>query len=265
MNETLMAPNTLLEGSVGSGKTYCLRTLVDSGIEVFVLQTEPSEILDDLPRDKCHLHYVPPMKADWKAMRTMAKNINTMSYESLLKMSDPNRSKHQQWIEVLNCIENFTDTRTGEQFGDVTTWDINRAFVIDSLTGLSKMAMSLVVGGRPTPAQADWGMAMAQIEGLIDTLCTNTQCWFVLTAHLEPERDEVTGTVSMMPATLGRKLPPKLPRFFSDVIHCHRAGTEFYWSTATHNVDTKARNLPIAQKLQPDFAQILKSWMDRRG
>ena len=261
----MSAPNTMLLGAVGSGKSYCLRTLVECGLEVFVLQTEPSEVLDDLPKDKCHIHYVAPMKADWKAIRDMAKQINTLPYDSLLKVGDPNRSKHQQFIQVLNSIENFTDTRTGETFGDVTTWDESRVFVIDSLTGLSKMAMSLVVGGKPTPAMHDWGMAMTQIEQLIDTLCTNTRCWFVLTGHLEPERDEVAGTISMMPATLGKKLPPKLPRFFSDVIHCVRSGKEFYWSTATSNVDTKARNLPIENKLKPDFALIMKSWLDRQG
>lgn len=262
---SIQAPNTMLLGAVGSGKSYCLRTLIDAGLELFVLQTEPSEVLDDLPKDKCHLHYVAPMKADWKAMISMATKINTMTYESLLKVGDPNRSKHQQWIQVLNCVENFTDSRTGQSYGDVTEWDASRAFVIDSLTGLSKMAMSLVVGGKPTPAQADWGMAMAQIEGLVDTLCTNTKCWFVLTGHLEPERDEVAGTISMMPATLGRKLPPKLPRFFSDVIHCTRAGSEFFWSTATANVDTKARNLPLGSKLKPDFTQIMRNWLERQG
>jgi len=260
----MTAPNVMLLGSVGSGKTYSLRTLLASGVELFVIQTEPSEVLDDLPRDKVHINYIPAVPADFAAMAATAKNINTMSYEFLTKSTDANRGKYQQMVKVINLCQDFIDSRTGESFGDVTLWGEDRALVIDSLTGLSKMAMDLVVGGKPTKAMPDWGIAMDMIERLIDTLATNCNCWFILTGHLEPERDEVAGTIQMMPATLGKKLPPKLPRYFSDVVHCVRKGTEFYWSTATGNVDTKARNLPISDKLKPDFKQIKDAWLKRK-
>jgi hypothetical protein len=85
-----------------------------------------------------------------------------------------------------------------------------------------------------------------------------------MAAHLEREQDEVTGGVQLMASTLGKKLAPRLPRFFSDVVHCRRDGTNFFWSTASNNVDLKARNLPISDKLPASFVPLLKAWKDRQ-
>ena len=43
----------LLLGETGSGKTYSLRTLLDAGLEVFVIATEPGllEVLGDLKKN----------------------------------------------------------------------------------------------------------------------------------------------------------------------------------------------------------------------
>jgi hypothetical protein len=68
-----------------------------------------------------------------------------------------------------------------------------------------------------------------------------------------------------MAATLGRKLAPVLPRFFSDVILSERQGTKFTWSTASVGADLKARNLPVADGLPPDFGAIIASWKKQGG
>ena len=36
--------NEMLVGATGSGKTYAIRTLVDAGLEVFVVATEPAQL-----------------------------------------------------------------------------------------------------------------------------------------------------------------------------------------------------------------------------
>jgi len=135
--------------------------------------------------------------------------------------------------------------------------------VVDSLSGLNIMAMTLVVGSKPTKAMSDWGVAMDNLEKLLQKLCTDTKCHFVLTAHLERETDEVSGGIQLMASTLGRKLAPKIPRFFDDVICCQRNGSEFTWSTAALNVDLKARNLPIGDRLEPSFVPLIKHWKEQ--
>jgi hypothetical protein len=253
--------NILLLGDSGSGKTYSLRSLIDAGLELFVLQTEPGgTVLADLPKDKYHYHYISPATASWDAMKDSATKINSLSMKAIAGMEGINKREYGQWIEVISTLGNFTCDRCGESFGDVSTWDTSRVLVIDSLSGLNIMAMDLVVGSKPTKSMADWGIAMDNLGRLINKLVTDTQCHMVLTAHLEPERDEVTGRVVNMPSTLGRKLAPQLPRFFDNCIHTIREGTAFKWSTATANTALKARDLPIDDNLTPTFAEIIRNW-----
>lgn len=96
--------NVLLLGESGSGKTYSLRTLVTSGIETFVIFTEPGmRTISDVPcSEGFHWHYIPPAKPDFAAMADSAKKINqAMDLESLTKQKNWNKTKYQQFIEVL--------------------------------------------------------------------------------------------------------------------------------------------------------------------
>lgn len=258
--------NVLLLGGTGTGKTYSLRTLIDAGITPFIIFTEPGmEVLGDIPKEKLHWHYIPPASPSWGAMLDSAKKINTMSYEALAKLSGINKQEYSQFFEVITTLGNFKCDRTGETFGDVTTWGTDRAIVIDSLSGLGIMAMDLVVGSKPTKSMSDWMVAMDAVERLVNKICVDTRCHFILLAHLERETNEVTGGVQLMVSTLGRKLAPKLPRYFSDVIHAVRDGAQWWWSTATFNVDLKTRNLPISEKIPPTFLTIATSWMKAGG
>lgn len=257
--------NVLLVGGTGGGKTHSIRTLVDAGIETFVIFTEPGmEVLADVPAEKLHWNYIPPAVPDWSAMIDSASKINKMNLKALADLSDINKSQYTEFLSLLSVLSNFTCQRTGQSFGPVDSWDSSRALVIDSLSGLNIMAMNLVTGSKPVKSMADWGIAIDNLERLITKLCVSTQCHFVLTAHLERETDELTGGTSLMASTLGRKLAPKLPRFFSDVIHVKRDGTKFSWSTASINIDLKARNLPLADSLPPSFLPIIEAWRSRR-
>lgn len=253
--------NVMLCGTTGTGKTHALRTLVAAGLEVFVLFTEPGmEVLADIPPEKLHWHYIAPASPAFADMISSAQKINTMSFDALTKLPDINKRNYTEFIDVLTTLSNFRCDRTGESYGSVDEWGPERAIVVDSLTGLSIMAMNLVAGSKPVKSMADWGVAIDNLERLITKLCVDTKCHFILLAHLERETDEVTGGSSLMASTLGRKLAPKLPRFFSDVVQAKRNVDKFVWSTAASNVDLKARNLPIADNLPPSFIPIIASW-----
>lgn len=253
--------NVLLMGAPGSGKTHSIRTLVDAGLEVFVLFTEPGmEVLGDTDPDKVHWHYVAPAQAGWDSMIKNAKAIQQFDNAQLQKMAGMNKMAYGQFIDVLNACHDFTCDRCGKSFGDVATWGADRAFVFDSLSGLNVMALDLAVGGKPIRTLPDWGIAMDNEEKLINKLTLGTDCHFVLTAHLERETDEVLGGIKLMASALGRKLSPALPRFFSDVIMCVNKQGNWTWSTADPQADTKARNLPWKDQQVPSFKPIIDKW-----
>lgn len=269
----LAGVNTLLMGPAGTGKTYAIGTLVDAGVEVFYLGLEPGlESLLGYWTDKgkeippnLHWHSMEAPKASFLELIDSANKINTMQLDTLAKMQDPNRSKHNQFIKLLEVLNDFPDDRSGQRFGCVDTWTPSRALVVDGMAGLARAAMSLVVGGKPVRNQSDWGIAQDQVEKIVRLWTDNCRCHFVLIAHVEREQDAILGGIKLMVSTLGKALAPKLPCMFSDVILTERSGSTFTWNTGSAIADVKTRNLPIAEKLPADFKAIIQKWVSRGG
>lgn len=270
---TLPGVNVMLMGPSGTGKTYSIGTLVDLGVEVFYLALESGmESLMGYWTDQgkevpanLHWHKVAAPSASFTDMIANAKNINLLNLDSLAKMSDPNKSKHNQFIALLEALNNFPDDRTGEKYGAVNTWDQSRVLVVDGATGISQCAMALVVGGKAVRNQSDWGIAQDQVEKLVRMLCDNCACHFILLAHVEREVDAVLGGIKLMVSTLGKALAPKLPAMFSDVILAERSGDKWTWNTASSQADIKTRNLPIKSDNPPTFESIFSKWVSRNS
>lgn len=264
--------NVLLMGPTGTGKTHILGTLVETGLEVFYVGLEPGmESLLGYWTDKGkpvpdNLHWRHLKTSETSFLTTMmdsAKKINTMSNEMLQKLQDPNKSQHNGFVKLLETLNNFVDERTGESFGPVDKWGVDRVLVIDALTGINTAAMSLVVGGKPIKSLVDWGVAMDTIEKLLRSLTADCRCHFVLLSHIEREVDPVLGGTKISVGTLGTKLASKIPPMFSDVVLAKREMDKFYWSTADASADLKTRNLPLAEKIIPSFKTIYDKWKSR--
>jgi len=281
MNTTVSSPSTsvlpgvncLLMGPAGTGKTHAIGTLVDAGLEVFYLALEPGlESLLGYYTDKgkpipsnLHWHTLKAPTASFTELLESATKVSQLSLDSLAKMQDPSRSKHNQFLELLTALNNFPDDNTGKTFGPVNTWTPSRALVIDSMTGISRAAMSLVIGGKPVKSQSDWGIAQDQLEKLLRMLCDSCPCHLVILAHVERETDMVLGGVKLMVSTLGKALAPKIPAMFSDVILTVRIGDKWSWDTASTQADVKTRNLSIKADNPPSFAPIIAKWKARGG
>lgn len=263
--------NVMLMGPAGSGKTHAIGTLVDAGVEVFYLALEPGlESLLGYWADSgkpvptnLHWHTLKAPDTSFLDMLDTATKINTFSLEMLAKMTDPHKSRHNQYLELFKTLNDFEDQRDGKKFGAVNTWGTDRCLVIDSLTGLNNAALSLVIGGKPVRSQSDWGIAQQQLEGLLRKLCDGCSCHFVLLAHVERESDLVLGGVKLMASTLGKALAPKIPAMFSDVILTVRQGDKWTWDTANVMADLKTRNLPIKSDNPPSFAPVVAKWRAR--
>lgn len=263
--------NCLLMGPSGTGKTHAIGTLVDAGLEVFYLAMEAGfESLAGywtdrgLPiPDNLHWHKLTAAEADFASLVQNAKNVNTLPLDALSKLQDPSRGKHNQFVKLLEALNDFPDDRTGTKFGPVNKWDQRRALVIDGATGVSNAALSLVVGAKPVRSMSDWGIAQNQVENLLRMICDGCPCHFVLISHVERETDLVLGGVKLMISTLGKALAPKIPAMFSDVILTERSGEKWTWNTASMMADVKTRNLPIKADNVPSFQAIVDKWVSR--
>jgi len=254
---------TFLLGTPGGGKTKSLESLIDCGLEVFCIFTEPMDTISMEIRNHPRFHYVyiAPSAPGFDALIKNAKDINTMNQKMLSQLTGIEKNKYGQFIKLLEAMSNFTDQH-GECFGGADSFGTNSVLVVDSLSGMNVMAMDLVVGSKPCKSQADWGIAMDNLGRLINQL-TSLRCHFVLTGHLSLDKDELTGRMMQGAATLGKKLAPDLPRFFSDVVKAYRVGDEFYWATKDPMVDLKFRLLPNADKMTPGFVPVFEEWKTR--
>lgn len=262
MTTAPIAPNVILTGGTGTGKTHSLRTLP---FETFIFFTEPGmEVVETKScKEGLHYHYISPRKLDFASLKDTAKKINMLSFRDLTNLPDINKRKSNEWISLLESLEHPVCQRCGQEFPNIGDWDPRkRALAIDSLSGLNLMAMSLVVGTKPVRSQGEWGVAMNLLEQFIQMLCVSIPCAFILTAHAEREIDQTTGAVQLYPSALGNKLSPKITRFFSDAILTVREGTSFVWSNVAQNADVKARNLPPSAKNPPSFVPLFKNWKE---
>lgn len=271
-------PKVLIEGPAGTGKTYAIGTLVDwaqkSGKEVFVLFTENGlETLLGYWTDRnleipacLHWHVVNTRPLGLASLMRAADNVGKLSYESITKMSDPNRGgDNNAFFKILAACADFPDDRTGNKFGALDGWGTDKIFVLDSLSELSNAAMKMVIGNKPTAAPPDYGVAQNNLMNFLRLLTQGIQPTVLMTAHVTREQDEITGGVKLMTKAVGKALANDIPQLFSDVIYTVREGTNFYWDTAAANVDVKSRNLPIAAKQKPDVSIIMEKWTSRGG
>lgn len=275
MNSTgprLNPPSNLIIGPAGTGKTTSIASLIECGLKVRMLATEPTapaRVLaalkaKGLPDADFHWQFISPSPPSWTALEASADMISRLSLDDIAKQKTGiAKSDARQWITFLKACAQFTSDRTGEIFGDCTEWGPDCVFAIDGLTGVNTMSRTLTVGLKPNPSPGEWGVMQNNILTLLGKLAADCKCFFVLIAHVERENNELSGVSNITVSTLGAKLAPKLPPLFTNVIYALRDGTNFYWSTASLGVDTKAGDLPVALNQVPSFKPIVEAYRDR--
>ena len=280
MAQVLPGFKTLLVGESGNGKTHSIRTLLNSGIQPLVLATEPGmRALSTCENPGCRIcrtpqgkiielppipwAYVGPESGGLTNLIQVAGYINTKDQSALASIKDMQRQGYNQFIQVLKLIEKFTDN-TGKDWGNVLSWNTDRALVIDGLSSLNTMAMDMFVGRRPLYDKSDYGIAQKPLLAFITLLTAQAKCHFILMAHPERGADEI-GLSKITVNAIGKALGPELPRLFDDMPWADRNGDKFTWNTAAIGRVSKGRNLPIKADLEPSFMQIVESWKRAGG
>lgn len=262
----VIGAKVLVIGGTGQGKTHSLRTFAKRKIRTIVLFTENgmSSLSDTSPEDVDWV-YIPPAPVNLPGMIQMSKNINTMDRKQLANVQDAYRHLHNQFVKVLEALSNLKGDRTGKTYGKVDALGPDVCLALDSLSGTSIMSMELVGGEKPIFDQGEWGMAMQRIEKMVQFLCFSVPCHLVVNAHEERETDEISGATKIMVSVPGRKLAPKIPRFFDDVFYAYRKDRTWNWSTNYPQVaDLKSRHLGIFESNPQDYSLVIDSWQARQ-
>lgn len=271
-DEPITPPAVMLLGDIGAGKTHSIITALKAGLEVFVLVTENTGVeslidackKEKVPMDNLHWKRCTPTQQGWKVLIQQAKLTNSHNVAELQKLdSGLDRFKYPSFINLLTACEDFVCDRTKQSYGDVMTWGDNRLLVLDSQSGFNEIVSQHVCGHRITMTQPEFGVVQNHIYGVLNTLC-GLNCYFLVTGHLESETDEVSGMSRFMVSTVGKKLAPKLPRIFSEVVLAKREGSRYVWSTQDAKVATKNRALP-AGVIDADFKLLVDIYQRRKA
>lgn len=270
----VIGPSILLMGLEGTGKTDAVRTLIEAGLKVFVVFSEPGmEVLLDASRgrkvyscvDGLHWKYIPVAQPSWDDLRTAADHLNKFSFKMLANEAATGRDRYRAFYEIVDTMGAMRCQRCNQNFGPADQLEPYHewAVVNDSLTSISKAALYLHIGNKPAVDKGEYGVCMFNIERYLDKFVGDIPSMRIMMAHIDKEPDEVSGGMNNMVATLGQKLAPKIPRPFSDVILCKRDGGSFSWSTIDPNYRLKTRNFPFSGDIPPTFVPVVKNWHQR--
>lgn len=156
----------------------------------------------------------------------------------------------------------------GKSLGGLYSWSEKDIFVIDSLTFLGNMIFNhvLQLAGRlgQKPQLQDFGSAMDAQESIIETLYNPAvKCNVLVLSHIQYQGDEANASQQKgVASTLGKKLAPKIPRYFNNVIQIVKSGSgnnvkrEIY-TTATYDVDLKvSKPSKIPPIMEADLSKL---------
>lgn len=244
----------LLLGESGSGKTGLLGTLPPAGYRLFIADFDSGL---DILRDPKVLD---PKYHEQVFFKTFYDKMN-IAGGSL----SPQATGYSDFTKAMgNWMED------GKSMGGIYSWTENDVFVIDSLTFLGNMIMNYVLqlAGRvgQKPQLQDFGAAVDSQEAIIETLYNPAvKCNVIVTAHIQRQEDGAAGNVMKgFPSAIGKKLPPKIGRYFNSMVQIKKTGfganvkREIY-TTATTDIDLKvAKPSLIPPVLPPDLGDLFK-------
>jgi hypothetical protein len=158
----------------------------------------------------------------------------------------------------------------GTSLGNIYSWGINDVIILDSFSFLANIVQNNVLkfagraGGKPQIQ--DIGAIQDALENVLETLYNPAvKCNVIVTAHLTRQADDLSGGLQkLMIATIGKKLGPKIPRYFNNMLLCEQKSENKIikprlLTQATFDVDLKTERPSAMQPvMEPDLDNIFR-------
>lgn len=243
----------LLIGNSGVGKTGSLASLPAAGYRLFIMDFDNGL---DILRDPAILDpkYHP---------QVFFKTFNDPS-----NLANPKLAVPRAALEAAKAMNDWSE-KEGEvtkSLGGPAKWGPQDVLVIDSLTfwGQALMRQVLFMNKRAgeQPWQSDWGEAIRMQEDTIGALYSDSiKCNVIIMAHLAPIEEKSTGMSRLYPSALGSKLPPKVGRYFNNMVLMERkaTGDRVFKTKGTAVIDLKtSKPTKIPAEMPANMAEFFK-------
>lgn len=175
----------------------------------------------------------------------------------------PTATGYNQFVQDLGDWK-----EDGKSLGGIYSWSEKDVFVIDSLTFLGNMifnhVMQLASRLGQKPQIQDFGNAMDSQEFIIETLYNPAvKCNVLVLSHIQYQGDEANASLQKgVASALGKKLAPKIPRYFNNVIQVVKSGSgnnvkrEIH-TAATFDVDLKvSKPSKVPPVMEADLSKL---------
>lgn len=246
----------LILGESGAGKTRSLTTLPGT---LSVLEFDPSG--ERSIRRK--LRYVDPGNAstiDELDPPLTDKDAAVFRYLSIGQTIGKDFRMDNRWLNQKRMY-------------DLYILDINylltksqtiQNIACDPLTGLSHVAKGACFAnaGNKGPTFKDWDLFAEKCLEIIEVAQGVESKNFIMTAHIQTEKDEITGAIKETPFADGKKLPRTIMQLFDVVYLAMYKDGDYVWRTRPTDNLTSIRNRLIDQDdveeyIPQDFSKLL--------
>ena len=260
--------STLLIGNPKTGKTRSIQTL-PGGTVIFSFDRGGWRTLDptNYPTGKRIKKLKFPPKGN-PTLRGWLATGDTLTSDEILVVEyvTTDLISINQYIKAdadrfINMGQDFNDLWTKkDQYRDHGICHT----VLDSLTTFQDVIREfiMVLSGHVTMSMPDWGLAIDKVIEVVDS-AQGTGFDFIMTCHIQADKDEYTGKIVEMPLIFGKQLPNKLLIRFDDIIMAGSErgtkGQEFFWCPVPigllQGIGTRSfDDLPM--RVEPNFAKL---------
>lgn len=209
----------LCYGDSGTGKTGALAALANAGYKLNIADFD----LGLTPLK----HYIEKSKLDLVNYTTYTDKMQPTP-RGAVPLGTPSA-----YTRFMKALDRGWQTDSGESLGNIYDWGPDTVFVIDSFTKMGECIMRYIanLAGKDLSFgfDAPWMESQVQQESMLDLLCSGSvKCHVIVNAHVswinqEPVFDNKGRVVGQTkgegyPSALGKKLPPRIGRFFNTAL-----------------------------------------------